>query len=315
MKRVIGWIIGSLLVVVLLTLGGGYYLTRVALQPTVERSEEHFIASFDEHYPDLVPWFTALRAEGAIGEITRKGADGCELQAYYIPAESASTRTAILVHGYTDHPFGMMQYGWIYREKLGCNLLLPTLRYHGKSGGDHIQMGWNDRLDIKQWIEVCDTLFGEGQEIVIHGLSMGAATVMMLSGETDLPTSVRCMVEDCGYTSVWDQFSKELKEDYHLPTFPILQVARKIAQWRFGWDFCEASALEAVGRSTCPMLFIHGGNDHYVPTCMVYPLYEAKTQRPKQQWIAPDAGHADAYMDHPESYAEVVCTFCEQYFD
>ena len=39
---------------------------------------------------------------------------------------------------------------------------------------------------------------------------MGAATTMMTAGE-DTPDQVKCFVEDCGYASVWDIFSNELK--------------------------------------------------------------------------------------------------------
>ena len=42
---------------------------------------------------------------------------------------------------------------------------------------------------------------GEDAEIVLHGLSMGAATVLMVSGER-LPEQVKAIIEDCGYTSV-----------------------------------------------------------------------------------------------------------------
>lgn len=39
---------------------------------------------------------------------------------------------------------------------------------------------------------------------------------MMVSGEKT-PEYITCFVEDCGYTSVWDQFSKELKGLFGLP--------------------------------------------------------------------------------------------------
>lgn len=313
MRKVIGWCVGLIVVVLLLVVGGGYYLTEVALRPHFERGDEACLHAWGENYPTHKPWADSLRRAHLLQEITIAAEDQTPLHAYYIAADTLSTRTALLVHGYTDHPFGMLQYGWIYREKLGCNLLLPALRYHGKSEGTHIQMGWLDRLDVKRWIAEADRLFGAGQQLVVHGLSMGGATVMMLSGEEDLPASVRCIVEDCGYTSVWEQFKKELQEDYHLPAFPVLHVARLLARWRFGWDFCEASALQAVQQSTVPMLFIHGGDDHYVPTRMVYPLYEAKQQGDRAIWIAPEAGHADAYMDHPEEYTRQVVSFCERH--
>ena len=311
MLKVIGWLVGLLLLVALIVLGGGCYLTEVALRPRFERNEAACLKAWGENYPAHQPWAEELYRTGKLQEQTLIASDGARLHAYCLPAEQPSHRTAVVVHGYTDHPFGMLHIARLYREALGCNVVLPTLRFHGKSDGNSMGMGWNDRLDVKRWIEEVSTLFGEGQQVVVHGLSMGAATVMMLSGESDLPASVRCMVEDCGYTSVWDQFEKELNEDYHLPSFPILHVARWVTQWRFGWDFGEASSLDAVQRSTVPMLFIHGGNDHYVPTRMVYPLHEAKTQGAKALWIAPDAGHADAYMDHPEAYTEQVVTFCK----
>ncbi len=313
MRKVIASLLTLVIVVALLVLGGGYYLTEVALRPRFERGEEACLAAWGENYPAHKAWADSLYRSGALRETSLRMADDAQLAAYYLTADTTSRRTAVIVHGYTDHPFGMLHIARLYREQLGCNILLPTLRFHGKSDGTSMGMGWQDRLDVKRWIEEVPNLFGAEQHIVVHGLSMGGATVMMLSGEADLPASVGCIVEDCGYTSVWEQFEKELKEDYHFPSFPILHAARWIAQWRFGWDFQAASALEAVRRSSVPMLFIHGGADHYVPTRMVHPLFESKTVGEKQKWIAPDAGHADAYMDHPEEYTQQVVAFCEKY--
>lgn len=62
------------------------------------------------------------------------------------------------------------------------------------------------------------------------------------------------------------------------------------------------------------MLFIHGDADTFVPTWMVYPLYEAKPQ-PKELWIAPGTKHAEAYKDHPTAYTERVKAFVEKYID
>ena len=65
-------------------------------------------------------------------------------------------------------------------------------------------MGWLDREDILRWIDFI--LADDPQaEIVVHGISMGAATTMMTAGE-DTPENVKVFIEDCGYTSVWDVF-------------------------------------------------------------------------------------------------------------
>ena len=60
------------------------------------------------------------------------------------------------------------------------------------------------------------------------------------------------------------------------------------------------------------MLFIHGEEDHYVPTAMVYPLYEHKSGV-KELWVASGSGHAWEFADHAEEYVERVCDFVSRY--
>ena len=134
---------------------------------------------------------------------------------------------------------------------------------------------------------------------------------MMVSGEEQQPF-VKCFVEDCGYTSVWDEFRGELKAQYGLPAFPLLHVASRLCKQEYGWDFREASTLEQVKKCTLPMLFIHGDADSYVPTWMVYPLYEAKPE-PKELWIVPGSAHAMSYKDYPQEYTEHVKKFVGKY--
>lgn len=315
MRRAMMWIVGLVLAIVVLSLIGGFYLTEVALRPRVERAEEPYFARFAEDYPDLQPWLAQLRERGALQERTLTADDGTSLHAYTIAADKPTDRTAVIVHGYTDHPLGMLQYAWLFHHEMGYNVLLPALRFHGKSGGRAIQMGWGDRLDVKCWIAELPALFGGEQRVVVHGLSMGGATTMMLSGEADLTPAVKCFVEDCGYMGVWEQFQKELKEDYHLPSFPVLHAANLICRLRYGWDFVEASSLDAVRRCERPMLFIHGGNDHYVPTWMMHPLYFEKggAKEDKAKWLAPESGHADSFLDHRAEYIKQVKEFVQRY--
>lgn len=200
-----------------------------------------------------------------------------------------------------------MPLGYMYERNLGYNILLPDLRFAGNSGGDHMQMGWKDRKDLIRWLHVIPSLFGDTATVVVHGISMGAATTMMLSGEKDVPR-VRAYVEDCGYTSVWEQFHKELGERFHLPSFPIMNIASHLCRLRYGWDFKEASALKQVKHCKKPMYFIHGSADKFVPTYMVYELYRAKPA-PKKLWIAPESEHAASFHDHKEEYTQNIRNF------
>ena len=53
-------------------------------------------------------------------------------------------------------------------------------------------MGWLDKEDLKCWINL---IIEENKdaEIILHGSSMGAATVLMISGD-ELPANVKSII-------------------------------------------------------------------------------------------------------------------------
>lgn len=300
----------TLLAIAILLTGGGFYVLDYALRPDHRDRQENSLDYMGETYPGLRPWYDSLRTAGILRDTIIDSDGGPRLHAYYAPADSAAG-TAVIVHGYTDNALRMMMIGRMYREELHYNILLPDLQNHGQSEGESIQMGWKDRLDVIRWTQVAHELFADST-MVLHGISMGAATVMMVSGET-LPAYIRAFVADCGYTSVWEQFAKELKSQFGLPAFPLLNIASGICDLRFGWNFKEASAIGQITRNERPTLFIHGDRDDYVPTEMVYRLFEAKKQGVKELWIAPDTDHAHAYRNHPAEYTSLVRAFLDSY--
>lgn len=229
----------------------------------------------------------------------------------FASAAKPTDKTAVIVHGYTDNAIRMLMIGYLYNNDLNYNILLPDLQDNGLSEGPAIQMGWKDRLDVLNWMNIANDIFGKRTQMVVHGISMGAATTMMVSGEAQQPF-VKCFVEDCGYTSVWDEFSFQLKDMFGLPEFPLMYTTSWLCNAKYGWNFQEASSLEQVKKCSLPMFFIHGDADTYVPTRMVYPLYEAKSE-PKELWIVPGATHAMSYKDYPQEYTERVKKFVGKY--
>ena len=124
----------------------------------------------------------------------------------------------------------MMSYGEKYYE-MGYNVLLPNNRAHGNSEGNYIGMGWLDKDDIACWVNWINKQ-DPNAKIILHGVSMGAATTMMASGEN--LNNVVGYIEDCGYTSVWDIFASELDKRFSLPTFPVLNISNGVAKLKAG---------------------------------------------------------------------------------
>lgn len=308
----------SVLVFLFLLLGGlawgSFYMLDYSLASKHNGNDEAESYKYMfENYPNLKPWVDSLKQASALKDTFIIGNEDKKLHAFYITAKHPTDKTAVLVHGYTDNAIRMLMIGYMYSHEMNYNVILPDLRAHGKSEGKVIQMGWKDRLDILKWIDVSKGIFGDSTRMVVHGISMGAATTMMLSGE-NLPGNVKCFIEDCGYTSVWDEFAKELKSRFDLPTFPLMHSTSLLCNIKYNWTFQEASALNQVKKCHLPMLFIHGDADTYVPTWMVYPLYEAKPA-PKELWIVHGAEHAKSYKQNPAIYLSKVKAFTDVYIN
>ncbi len=304
--------VGIVLFFVVVLIAAGNFMLYTALRPddNVSFSKENAFERLFTNYPDTKQWIDSLEQAHALRDTFIMGEGSYRIHAFYVKAASDTASTAIIVHGYTDCAIKFMYMGKMYHEELGMNILMPDLHYHGESEGAAIQMGWLDRLDVMRWIDVAHNIFGSAS-MVVHGVSMGAATVMMLSGEP-LPSYVKCLVEDCGYTSVWDEFSHELKNRYGLPSFPILNVTNLLCKWKMGWSFREASAWKQVQKCELPMLFIHGDSDTFVPSNMVYPLYVAKPY-PKELWITKGVAHAASYRNNPSDYTEHIRKFTQKH--
>lgn len=237
--------------------------------------------------------------------------DGLSLHAYYLAAKTPSHATVILAHGYSGQAQSMGSLAQMYNETLGFNVLLPDARGHGRSEGGYIGFGWPERRDYVGWIKLILQKNGGNSEIVLHGISMGGATVMMTSGE-ELPSQVKAVIEDCGYTSAKEQLAYQLGRMYKLPPFPLLHATSLVTKLRAGYSFGEASALKQVKKSKTPILFIHGDADVFVPFHMVKPLHESALVQ-KELLIVPGAGHGLARQTNPRLYDETVIRFLNQY--
>ncbi|MBM6992569.1 MAG: alpha/beta hydrolase [Prevotella sp.] len=298
--------------VLLVLLGGSVYMLNYSLVPANNYGRDYNLKyrQLFADYPEIRPWVDSLRKAHALRDTFITNADGERHHAFLIAAPHPTGRTAVLVHGYTDCAVSMLHLGYFYHHDLGYNLLLPDLHAHGKSEGRAAQMGWKDRWDVLRWIAIADSLYRDSTahaEIVVHGISMGAATTMAVAGEKT-PASVKAFIEDCGYTSVWDEFADQLHEQFGLPAFPLMYTTSMLCRLKYGWSFGEASMVEAVRRCQKPMLFIHGGHDTFVPTRMVFTLFQAKPGR-KSLYLAHGSIHAKSHHDHKAEYQERVVRF------
>lgn len=291
----------ALAVLLVLAAGGlafaGNYLFRFALDP----QGGGMLSGYDPEVDTLegdAAWF-AEHSEDRWME----SRDGLKLHALYLP-QGDSHKYAVICHGYGSIPqYGGRFAAWFYDQ--GYSVLAPAARAHELSQGRYAGMGWPERRDIVAWV---DTIVEQDPqaEVVLFGVSMGGATVMMTAGEEDLSPAVKCVIEDCGYSSVWDEFAGQLDELFGLPAFPVLDAASLVTQIRAGYGFKEASAADQVAKTSLPILFIHGEEDDFVPYWMLDVVYDACASPDKEKLSVPGAAHGEASGVAPETYWATV---------
>ena len=304
MKKSLLSIVTVVVLLLVITIGTSFYMLSYALSPDGGKADvDSCYNQLFERYPDTKPWVDSLNRVGALRDTFVVMPTGERHHALYV--HHGSQKTAFIIHGWRDSAVKYLFLARLYEHVLGgYNVVLPDLHAHGLSEGDMIQMGWLDKKDVLHWLTIFQT-----DTMVVHGVSMGGATTMMLSAE-EMPKGIKDLrfVDDCGYTSAWDEFASELKNQFGLPPFPLMYTTSLLCKMRYGWSFSEASAIDAVRQSPYPMLFIHGDEDTFVPTEMVYRLYQAKPSN-KKLWIAPGAEHASSYLTHPDEYTRQLCDF------
>ncbi|MGM9530301.1 alpha/beta hydrolase [Intestinibacter sp.] len=236
--------------------------------------------------------------------------DGLKLHAHEVVSNKNTHKWAVTVHGYMTDAFSLSTKALHYYD-IGYNVLAVDLRGHGKSKGNYIGMGYHDAKDLIEWLKYIVSKDSDC-EILVHGVSMGAATVMIASSQEELPKNVKVIIEDCGYSSALEQFKYQLKKLFNVPSFPILNIANLIVKIKAGYYLNEACPIECIKHSKVPMMFIHGDDDTFVPFYMLDELYEACTSE-KKKLIIEGASHAHAESENPDKYWSEIDSFVNKY--
>lgn len=245
-------------------------------------------------------------------KVSIKSFDGLNLNAHLAEhkAEAPNHNYIILMHGFRDSPKIVSPYA-IHFYNNGFNILVPGQRGHGWSEGKHIDMSAFTPQDVKSWIDfICQK--DSDAKIALWGISMGGSTVMRATG-LSLPSNVVCCIEDCGFSSVWDEFVYQMKTAYKIPGKLLMPYFNLYCKRKLGIDCKIISAKDDLKRSVTPTLFIHGDADTFVPFYMLNEVYDSAACT-KEMLIIPAANHARSAFAAPESYWQATDDFLAKYF-
>lgn len=232
--------------------------------------------------------------------------DGTLLSGYLYKSQRETKITVILIHGYKLTHREMLGFADFYVNTCGFNVLTPDLRGHGESGGEYISFGVKDREDILSWIEYIKQMMGDNTKIILHGISMGAATALMTGAYND--ESVFGIIADCPYASGKEMVKKKIKSKYKIGTDFLYKILNAYVKLKCKFSMEDSEVLDYVTHIKCPVLYIHGSKDDEITPANSYRLFE-KTNSEKELYIVLGAGHGESVFVEMETYTAKIKEF------
>ena len=276
----------------------------------IDKNREIYIPRgkiYDPYREKILSWVKMTRAVGC-EEVSIISHDGLTLRGYYYEYEKGAP-LEILFHGYHGNAERDLSGGVDRCHRLGRNALIVDQRACGASDGSTTTFGILESRDCLRWIDFAISKFGDDVRIILTGVSMGAATVMIASGER-LPKNVKHVLADCGYTSARAIIKKVIR-DMKLPADLLYPFAVLGARIFGGFGLDSRSPIESVKHATVPIIFIHGDADDFVTCDMSEELYSACTSK-KMLTKIEGAGHGIAFPANEEKYIKALAEFSEE---
>lgn len=229
-------------------------------------------------------WFKAVARD----TVAIRAFDGTRLSAAYVaPAVGDSGKTAILVHGYRSVGSDLAILARLYSD-LGFRVLVPDLRAHGLSGGNYTSFGHFERFDLRKWIDFVLRTYGANEKILVHGVSLGAATAFLYAAD-DPPPNLRLIVADSPFASVWGVFARSAKPRALAFFLPGIEFW---CRYLHRFTLFRIDVPKAVRETKTPFLIIHSVGDRITP-------YAAS-----ERMAAPSAAPHEVYAVHSDVHAE-----------
>ena len=101
-KKILSGIGITLIIMVALLWAASTFMLRFALSPAHEGKDLQGSWEYMfENYPELEAWKDSLTQAEALKDTFIYAPDGARLHAYYVTAPSPTSKTAVIVHGYT----------------------------------------------------------------------------------------------------------------------------------------------------------------------------------------------------------------------
>ena len=255
---------------------------------------------------DAAHWEQETKLKPQRFEVVAK--DGITLAAYTLDPSPAVKRrgTAWLLHGFGNSKEHMLPAAKRL-SAAGFRCVAWDSRGHGKSGGERATFGAREVDDaLRVMAEARRNGGAHGEPEVIWAFSMGTAVALQTLPEVPRAKAAVLLapMSDLGgviYHQARHHYSGTLK--------PLVPVVNAKVRSTAGFDPKSIRPVDAVKRTSCKMLFIHGDRDSTIPPWQSQHLLDACAPDQGQRILLPGVGHGGVMWDLPRETGDQAIGF------
>ena len=254
------------------------------------------------HAPEATPADAGLAYE----EVGFTSTDGVRLKAWWVPAKG-SRLAAVLVHGWDGDKSDEYILGTapVYHRE-GYNVLIVDLRGQGESGGGRRTLGYREVRDVRGALLWLGERGYEARDTVLHGWSMGGATVVRAAPGT----GVAAVVEEAGYGDLPLLLQRAIPRVAGVPRLfvPGVLLAGRLWPDFDPWAVQPEREASELWKEDVPLFVIHSTGDGLIP--VEHAKMFAAAHPEAEVWILQEGEHVEAFA-HPD-YEERLRTFLKK---
>ncbi len=306
--KILAWVVlGVVLAVILamiyyLVVGAILFKAIFARRSFTARALQKNLEEKLKRYKVDLCWWEKVKFE----KVSIRSFDGLNLVGHI--NRTNSENTVIVCHGFGQDYREMQQYCKFFHD-CNFNVLAVDMRAHGQSEGSCVGFGWLDSKDIVAWVDFVHQKW-QNDKILLFGLSMGAASVCMASGNKDLK-NIEGIISDCAFDNADREIThvmKRKKLNFKILRLHVYSYVKRV----HGFDVKQADAIKQVKNTKVPILFIHGLADDFVPVDNLTRLYNSTPTNLREKYLVADAKHALSYPVAGAEYEKKIRDFLKK---
>lgn len=251
---------------------------------------------------------SAPAAHGLVAQVVRiPTAQGLGLFAWFVPSvrtqhSHTSSAAVVLLHGWGGNASNLLPAAQALHIA-GYTVLLLESRNHGRSD-------WDDHSSLPRFAQDLDSAldwlraqqYVDRERLVALGHSVGGAAVLLCASRR---RDLRAAISVAAFAHP-EQLMRRWLDSRRVPYWPLGWLINRYLEHVIGARFNDIAPVTTLSKTHCPVLLVHGLQDHTVPIGDARRILQSRT---RNDVTLLECGGTHEAFDNPGEVASRIVAF------